>query len=239
MIIRYPTGQYQDAGQLPKNESDPANVTFTISNEAPKRSTDVVLQLPQAEELHKRQPPIYSDQVRRTAMGKLVFTVVKANRDNTGSNRRQFDIGQYLEFSDEEVADVSQPSIPLTVDLQHNTSLLDFGVTGLTDEEIASVVSQSTARKKQLDSELAQIQSQILTAQTAISENQKSINEVRRTIAAVELVVSAQDPIMVKLTTREEQLVAERDVLVADLNTLNSQATQIYNDLIAISSLVK
>ncbi len=239
MIIRFPTGQYQDAGQLPKDASDSANVTFTISTDDPTRSVDTVLQLPLSEEMHKRQPPIYSDQVRRTAMGKLVFTVVAGNRSNAGSNRRQFDIGQYLDFSDETTIDVSQPSIPLIVDLQHNTSQLDLGVTGLTEQEILQITLQSTERKKQLDDQLAQIQAQILSTQTAISENQKSINEVRKTISAVQLVLPATDPIMIKLTTREDILVSERDVLSNNLNELNDNALQIYNDLVAISSMVK
>lgn len=239
MIIRFPTGQYQDAGQLPKNPSDTANVTFTISNDDPLRSTDVILQLPLVEEQHKRAPPTYSDQVRRTAMGELVFTVVMANRNNVGSNRRQFNIGQYLEFSDEETIPVSQPSIPLTVDLQHNTSQFDLTDSGLTDEEIAEITLQSTTRKKALESQLAQVQAQIQSDQMAIGENQKSINEIRRTIAAVQLILVPTDPVMIKLVTREEILVAERDVLINGLNALNDEALQIYNDLVAISSLVK
>lgn len=239
MIIRYPTGQYQDAGQLPKSPSDPANVTFTISNEPPKRPNDLVLQLPVSEEDHKRSPLVYSDPVRRANYGELVFTVVQSNRTFVGSNRKLFDIGEYLDFSDEPTIPVDQPSIPLIVDLQHNTNQLDLADSGLSDTEIASVTAQSTEKKKELENSLAGIQAQILSEQAEIGENQKSINEVRKVIAAVQQILLPTDPIVLKLTARELELVVQRDALSTDINNLNVQAAQVYNALINVSSLVK
>lgn len=240
MIIRFPTGQYKDAGQLPTSPSDPTNVTFTISNDDPRRPADVFLQLPISEEEHQRSPLIYSDAVRRASYGELVFTVVQSNRTAAGSNTKLFATGEFLDFSDETTIPIDQPSIPLQVDLQHNTNILALGDTGLTDEEIASITAQSTARKKALENSLAGIQAQILSAQATVVENQKDINETRKVIAAVQQIpLQPSDPILLKLQARETELLAQRDALATELNNLNNQATQIYNALINVSSLVK
>lgn len=213
-------------------------MTFTISNQDPLRPMDSVLQLPISQELAKRLPPIFNDQERRVGMGELVFTVVSANRADAGSNTKTFAIGEYLEFSDEQTIPVSQPSIPLLVDVQHDTNQLDLVSSGLSAEEITSITLQSTVKKKALEDSLAQIQVQILDGQTAIMENQKSINEIRKVIAAVQQILLPTDPVLVKLNGNLQTLLTERDTLSNQLNANNVQATQIYNALLAISSLV-
>lgn len=238
MIIRFPTGQYKDAGQLPESPSDPRSVTFTISNDAPARPNDIVYQLPLSEEEHARPPLIYTDAQRRTSYGELVFTTVKANRTDIGSNTKLFATGEFLEFSDETTIPIDQPAIPLSVDLQHNTNILDLSNAGLTDEEIASITLQSAAKKKALEESLAGIQAQILNGQTAVVENQKDINETRKVLSAVQQILSPTDQIILKLQTREAELIAERDTLSTQLNNLNTQATQIYNALINVSTIV-
>lgn len=238
MIIRFPTGEYQDAGQLPKSPSDPTSVTFTISNDDPKRPQDSVLQLPISQELAKRDPPIFDDQERRVSMGELIFTIVSANRADPGSNTKTFAIGEFLEFSDEQTIPVSQPSIPLLVDIPHNTNQLDLVNSGLNEQEIAAITAQSTVKKKELEDSLSQIQVQILNGQTAITENQKDINEVRKVISAVQQILPPADPIMVKLNSNLQTLLAQRDTLTNQLNDNNVQATQIYNALLAVSNLV-
>lgn len=238
MIIRYPTGQYKDAGQLPETPSDPRSVTFTISNEAPLRPNNIVYQLPISEEEHARPPLIYTDAERRTSYGELVFTTVKANRTSTGSNTKLFATGEFLEFSDETAIPIDQPAIPLSVELQHNTNILDLSNAGLTPEEITSITQQSAVKKKALEDSLAGIQAQILNGQTAVVENQKDVNETRKVLAAVQQVLQPTDPIVLKLQTRETELLAERDSLSTQLNSLNVQATQIYNALINVSVIV-
>jgi hypothetical protein len=154
MIIRFPTGLYQDAGQLPVDPDDSGNVTFVISNDDPSRSTALTLQLPVAEELRKRDPLIYSDLVRRTAFGELVFTLVEANRNETGTNRKTFAVGELLDFTDEEIDLPDTKSVPKQIDLQHNTNVLDLEDAGLTEDEIVGLSLASTARKKQLQAEV-------------------------------------------------------------------------------------
>lgn len=238
MILKFPTGLYQDAGQLPKSPSDAGNVTFTISNEIPRRSDTLVVQLPVSEEIRPAPSSLYDDNTRREAYGELVYTTVEANRSLAGSNKKIFSIGEFLEF---DVDDIELPEllgVPRHVDLQHNTNLLDYEDAGLSLDEITSITLAAATKKKELENTMASLQMQISDQQTAVTENQKKINETRKLISAISQIVSPDDAIMIKLNVREDELVAERDVIIAAINNTNTLIKSTYDALVKISELV-
>lgn len=238
MILRFPTGLYQDAGQLPVDPSDVGNVTFVISNEAPKRSNALFVQLPVSEETRPAPAPIYDDATRREGYGELVYTLVESNRSEPGTNKKLFGIGEFLEFDTEEIVLPDLLGVPRQVDLQHNTNFLDYADAGLTTTEVDEIVAQATTRKKELEAEIAELQVQVGNQQAAAIENQKRINETRKLISAVSQIIGSDDAILKKLQTRESDLLVERDAIVALMNELNTDLKTAYNQLVKISELV-
>ena len=238
MILRFPTGLYQDAGQLPEDPSDSGNVTFVISNDIPKRSDALFIQLPVSEEIRPAPAPIYDDATRREGYGELVYTLVESNRSEPGTNKKLFGIGEFLEFDTEEVDLPDLLGVPRQVDLQHNTTLLDYADAGLTTDEIDEITASATLKKKELEGAVAELQVQVGNEQTAAIENQKRINETRKLISAVSQIVGSDDTILKKLTTRESDLLIERDAIIALINSLNSQLKVAYDQLVKISELV-
>lgn len=244
MIIRFPTGLYADAGQLPVNPADAGNVTYTISNDAPKRPVDSTLQLPLAEELKLRAPLAYSDKVRRAQLGPLIYTYVNANQTIPASNRKMFEVGQFLDFNSEAIDLPEQTPIPSVVLIQHNQNLLDLQDAGLSDAQSNSLIDLSTTKKKALEDQLATIKNDIANQKIDISENQKQLNEVIKIISAVRVVLdipegsTVTDPTLDQLLTRQADLETARTSLVAALDVLNSDATTTLNALISVSELV-
>lgn len=238
MILRFPTGLYQDAGQLPEDPSDSGNVTFVISNEAPKRSDALFIQLPVSEEIRPAPAPIYDDATRREGYGELVYTLVESNRSETGTNKKLFGIGEFLEF-DTEVVDLPDLlGVPRQVDLQHNTTLLDYSDAGLTTAEVEEITASATLKKKELEGTVASLQVEVANQQTAALENQKRINETRKLISAVSQIIGSDDAILKKLKTREADLLIERDAIVVLINDFNNQLKAAYDQLVRISELV-
>lgn len=237
MIILFPTGLYQDAGQLPEAPKDAGNVTFTISSTEPRRSESTVFQLPVAEELHQRGTPILTDAQRREVLGDLVYTIVDASRTIPGSGKKMFSVGQFLEFTDEDLVLPDMSGVPTKVSFQHNTNLLDFADAGLSQDEIDAIQSEAAATKKTLEAQMSSIQSQIGDKQVQITENQKNINEANKLADAVALL--SNSVVAAKLSTRLTNLTTERVTLIAAINDLNDQATQTYNDLVKVSELVR
>jgi hypothetical protein len=198
-----------------------------------------------AQELAQRSPLAYNDKTRRAQLGPLVYSYVNANQTVPGSNRKMFEVGQFLDFNSEEIALPEQTPIPAVVDIQHNMNLLDLQDAGLTTAEISSLIDLSTTKKKELEDQLADIQSDMSNQRIAITENQKQINEVVKIISAVRVVVNIpegsiqHDPTLDQLLARQADLEAARAALIVELNSMNSQATIILNALISVSELVK
>ena len=238
MILRFPTGLYQDAGQLPTDPSDVGNVTFVISNDSPKRSDALFIQLPVSEEIRPAPAPIYDDATRREGYGELVYTLVESNRSESGTNKKLFGIGEFLEFDTEDIDLPDLLGVPRQVDLQHNTNVLDYADAGLTTDEIDEITASATLRKKELEGVVAELQVQVSNEQTAAIENQKRINETRKLISAVSQIMSSDDAILKKLQTRESDLLIERDAIIALINNLNTQLKTAYDQLVKISELV-
>lgn len=250
MIILYPTGLYADAGQIPwsdeiENQSDAGNITYTVSNNVPARPQDLTVQLPLAEEVAQRPPLAYTDKTRRAQLGELIYTYVDANQTVPGSNRKLFEVGEYLDFNSPEIDLPGQTPVPSIVDIQHNTNLLDLSDAGLSTDQQNALIDLSTTMKKTLEDQLAVIQNQINNQKIAINENQKQINEVIKIISAVRVVVgipagsSKHNPTLDQLLARQAELEVARTSLITSLTDLNTQATTALNSLLSVSELVK
>jgi hypothetical protein len=236
MIIRHPTGLYQDSGQIPIKDSDSGNITYVISNDDPARSLSNTVQLTSAEEMRSLPQSQYDDDYRRQSYGELIYTVVDGNESIAPSNKKLFSIGQILDF---EIDDVSVDSVAIhKVDVQHNTNLIDYSDSGLSDEEIDYIMSAAQQKKMHLESEISSAQSQIKDTNVLISDNQKKINETKKIIFAVSA-ISDVDPILEKLNQKYESLIDDRDKLIETYNELTSSLSKLFDDMLKISELVK
>ena len=237
MILRYPTGLYQDAGQLPVKESDSGNITYTISNETPNRSTAPTVQLTSSEELKQLPVSDYTVEYRRESFGELIYTVVDSNESIVSSNKKLFSVGQILEFDDEEIPAPTSTNVQ-NIDIQHNTNIIDYSDVGLSDDETDKLLSDASIRKSQLETEIASLQSSIKDTNLSIVDNQKKINETKKVILAVES-ISSVDPILVKLRERYTELITTRDTLIDTQNDLSVQLGQSFDLLLKVVEVVK
>lgn len=237
MIIKYPTGLYQDAGQLPIKESDSGNVTFTISNEIPKRATSPTVQLTAAEELKPLPLPDYAFEDRRELYGELIYTLIDGNESATPTGKKLFSIGQVLEFDEEEFDIPDSVNIPY-VDVQHNTNIMNYDDAGLSEDDVTLITSNAMVRKSELENEIAAAQSLLYDLQTGISENQKTLNEVNKIISAVQSLPNSTD-ILNKLKLKQEELIQSRSELTDQYNAKTIELNDLFDQMLKISEIVK
>ena len=242
MIIRFPTGLYKTV--LPQKPSDDQSVIFTISSTDPPRSTEVFQELPIAETV-KQKEPIINELDRRDSYGGLIFTLDSGSQTLAGSAKKSFEVGQMLDF-DQTVESASLTQAPQSVEIRHDTNVLDLEATGLNDAEISELISASEQKKQSLDKELTQIISVMDNIKMAIDENQKDINEVQKTISAAEVALSGSagtgasgSPIMDKLNAQLDILQEQKQALIDSLASLDTQAGIIRDELLNVSQLVR
>ncbi len=239
MIMLSPSGAF--ARILPQDEEDSTPVTWTISNQPPPPIVpSFIVKAPQG--VVKSDPPVeYSN---RDDFGELIFTVVEGRGTMPGTNRRVYEAGEVIEFSDDApTADPAQPPQPVTV--QHNNNMLDLEDLGLDAAEIDELATQSAQRLADIKSEIASLQSIISDIRIQIRENQKAINEARKAIKAVSVVYGItsggtnSNDIYEKLLLKLDELEAARTALNNSL-TENSAALQsVQDDMVNVSQLVK
>lgn len=245
MIIKYPTGLYSTI--LP-GEGGSGNVTYTISTQAPPRPEVRVLQLPVAEQLRKLPDEVFTEDQRRAAVGELVFTIVKSSRSLAGSNTKQFEIGETLIFDDD--IDQAEPlqivRVPDTVEIRHDTNLLNLTSIGLSNDEIAILTKESEDKKRALERELSDTRMEIENLKVQITETQKKINETNKAVGAVREIYdipendeSYENPIYQKLLSTKTELETTRDTLIVEHNSKGLEAEEIYKAIQRISELVR
>lgn len=242
MIIKYPTGLYRDA--LPINPEDVGNVTFTISNTTPPRSTLVFPKLPSrtANIFPSRTPPSQAE-VRRQC-GTLVFTVSAAGRTQAGNNSRQFEIGQVIPFGPNATTAVVPMLVAKVTETRHDTNVLDYDAMGMVAEDQALIAAQSFRAHQALSGQLNDLKQKRADAEIMVTTQQKVINETNRTIAAMEVVQSqAVDPdvmaLLLKLKARRQVAFAVRDQAVTDANTYAQQAGAVLDKLRSVAVVLK
>jgi hypothetical protein len=235
VIIRFPTGLFRTV--LP-TETGPGNVIFTVSNNSPPRVSTTTLQLPVASTVRLRESDV-TDEERRLSVGERVFTITSGFKVNPGSNKRAFEIGQLLDFSDDLTQTIEPLKLPADIVIQHNNNLFDLGALGLTEDQIQELIDRSTEKFNELKISLASLQSEAKDLGVQIAENQKAINEQVKVIEVTKVVLDATNPINVDLADKLTVLRTQRDELIAAQMAKNLEAQEVYNQLLTISTVVK
>jgi len=240
MIIRFPTGLYESVGQIPTGQAS-GNITWTISTEDPMRAASAsFLKLPLAEEIRPTPERIFSNEQRRSQLGELVFTITEGRRVEPGSNTKLFEVGQQLSFDDiVSSTAVTRAIIPGTIEIQHNTNILDLQNAGLTEDQIDEITVQARARQDELSDLIADLQVEIKGIEVRITENQKQINETNKILQAVLELSLTGSEVEEDLQSRLSLLSEERDALTVDLNESNAQVEAANQSLLTVAQLVR
>ena len=236
MIIRYPTGLYKD--QIPQQPSDSGNVTFTISNEDPATSGENFIIFPIVEQLKKRPDRVYDSEQRRARLGELVYTITTGGTPASGRSTKLFEVGQMLEFSDSMVESVSVDAVPSSLEIQHNTNLLDLEALGLTEEETAELMTDSAATEEKIEAQLTETQDQIAENKAVIIELQKTVNAANKVLNALN-VLGGNEDIVERITKTRDDAQVEQTELGVETEDLIALSTALQNRLFAISQLVR
>jgi len=223
MIIRFPTGLYRSI--LPKG-TQAGSVTYIISNQNPPKTEVRAIQIPTFERRKPLPQSLYTPGERRGGFGELIYTLAKANRSKPGSNIKQFEVGEIIEFTDDPIEEVLFTNAPDSIEIQHNTNILDLDSIGLSPVEIDQLIAESERRKDELEKEFTSLKSELETFNADISENQKKINESNKTIKAVRSIYNIP-------------VEAERSQLISNRNTKSTEVEEAYNKLISVSQLVR
>jgi hypothetical protein len=235
MIIRFPTGLYKT--QIPQSPSDEGNVTYTISTEDPASSAENFIIFPIAEQLKTRSSRVYTDEQRRARLGDLVYSISSGGSTVEGRNTKLFEVGQILEFTDESTTS-GLDSVQKTLEIQHNTNLLDLEGLGLTEDEMEQLGKNSSALQKQLERQLSELKNQITDNNAAIKDLQKTINEANKALSAL-AVLGGNEDLVAKVTTTRDEAQIDQNLLIDETTLLNTLASQTRDKLYAISELVR
>lgn len=239
LIITFPTALYSPV--LPKKNTDSQSITYTVSSEDPPRYEQTYNQIPYAEEIKPLPDRIYTEKELRTYAGELVFTVSKPSEGESGSNVKQFEVGQFIDFGDvEDIQELNTQNVPNVIELTQNTNVLDYQKAGLSQDEANLLISLSEDKMNKIIGELNAINATVNDNQTKITENQKELNEVRKMINATELVIdSSTSEILDKLKNQEQALLLERESLITSTNELIDFADERFSELLKIREVVR
>lgn len=239
MIIKYPTGFYYDI--LPIEPQDSGNITFTISNNTPPRTNLVFPKISAGvvERGQGRKPSVsYLD--NRKYLGDLIFSISSSRRRVTGNNSRQFEIGQVLEFSNDDTVAIDPMLVNPVTEIQHNTNVFDYDKLGVTEEEQALIAQESLRAHSELTNQLNGLKQYRADAEAEINNQQKVVNEANRAITAMEAIKSADMlPLITKLTAKRDEAAAARDETIDLANDYAAQADDVLAQLRAVAVVLK
>lgn len=225
---------------LPTEASDVGNITWTISSQDPPNSEGSFVKVPASQILRKRDPRIYNNEDRRASLGQLAITLASNDYNNTWSNKKLYEPGQVLEFSDvDNISELDIQSVPVEVEIIHNTNQLDLENLGLEEDDIISISRLADAKKGELETQLTQKKLELEIIKGNIVDNQKKINEADKAIAAVRLIVAANDPRLIRLVESRAVATASKDSLTDEYNAVVADIDNIYGQLLTISQLVR
>ena len=235
MIITHPTALYTSI--IPQSASDSGNVTYIISMTTPPKGPLTEIQLPAAIEYRKRQPiePKKPD-------GQRVYTNTLSNASSIGSAKKQFEVGQVLEFgvSEESTLQPMLASNPLQI--RHDTNILDLSSLGVSQEDITAINNSADTQFTILNAELSTVRQTRIDTETDITENQKNQNETKKAIAALEQLVQSDPSLQSVLDSLKVKLAAfvvQMNALVAMANEQADAATNLENRILAVAQMVR
>lgn len=235
MILKGPTGPFKN--KLPASPSDSGSVTYTISNkEAPNITPVKTLILPEIENI--RPAPKLDKNIRNT-LGDLIYSITTGAKSSPGSNKKTFEVGELLETTITEVANILSIQVPESINIQHNTNKLDFASMGLTANEVASIEAASISTFETLRTQANSLKRTVENIKISIKENQKNINELNKAIKSLYIVYPNGNSTITKLENTLSTENKTQSDLNFDLNETIKQLNIVYNDIVRLSEVVR
>jgi hypothetical protein len=241
VIVKFPTGLYRDV--LPVNPQDRGNVTFTISNTTPPRTNLVFPKIPVGlVDRGRDKPEPITPLDNRKYLGDLIFSISSSRRRAVGSNSKQFEIGQVLEFEESDTAAVEPMLVSAVTEIQHNNNIFDYDALGVTEEEQATIAMASLKTHSDLTDQLNKLKQQRADAEVDINLQQKLINETNRTIKALEVIAKSSSDVadlITKLKKKRAEATAARDKAIEAANGYAADAEAVLVQLRAVAMVLK
>lgn len=230
MIINYPTALYRSV--LPASNKS-GNVTYTISNQDPPKSISVFLQLPRNEETRKQPQRTYSKADKRKFSSNLIFNLTIPSLSTEGSGSKTFEIGQFLDFTNESETIPDSYSLE-SIELRQDTNIVDYKKHGLDESEYANIVKIAGKRMDEISNEINIIGTRLNDNKENISSNQSDINESTKLYDNIVLILGTGNEQAKKVQTKilnyneyKIKLLAERDILLTTLDSLRSDLSKV------------
>jgi hypothetical protein len=195
------------------------------------------VQLPAAIEYRQRKP------INTTKPdGQRVYTDTLSSASAIGSAKKQFEVGQVLEFgvSDESTLQPMLASNPLEV--RHDTNILDLSSLGVSQADIIAINNSADNQFNTLNAELNVVRQARIDTETDISENQKNQNETKKAIAALEQLVSSDpslQPVLDSLKKKLAAFVVQMDALIVIANEQATNASDLESKILAVAQMVR
>lgn len=236
MIIKAPTGLF--APILPTGPSDPGNYTFTISNESVPRSPETFVQLPASEAIRREPEPVFNKEQKRIFAGELIFDITKTSEAVTGSGVRQFEVGEVLEFSEEEQA-TADPYVLDDIEMRQDLKVIDFASAGLSQEEFDELQTASLKKQNEITAEIAKLGSDLKDNSASISANQANINNSQSVLENILLVLGEGSSSAEKVKNNLESLELEKVTLLSNREELQSNIDSLRDQLVKVREVVR
>jgi hypothetical protein len=204
---------------------------------SPPNGSLTEVQLPSAIERRQRSP---IDTTKPD--GQRVYTDNLAGPSSIGSAKKQFEVGQVLEFAVSQESTLKPMLVPDSLEVRHDTNILDLASLGVSQDDIEIINKSADTQFTTLNAELSVVIQDRMNIETAISENQKNINETKKAIdALVQLVQhdpSLQD-VLDSLRVKLAEFTAESIILVERANVQAALASSLENQILAVAQMVR
>ena len=236
MIITAPTGLYKSI--LPQNPSDAGNFTFTISDQPPPRSGESFVQLP-LPEIGKQLPDrVFTKLQKRVFYGELVYDITVSGPGTTGNGTSQFEVGQVLNFVDQE-EELVDPFELDSIELRQDLKVVDFEAAGLNEEDYAELRLASEKRLEELTLEIAIVSTELKSNADSIQSNQANTNNSASLLANIVIVLGDDSSQANKVKDNIESLQEEKDELLSSRDESQSSLSDLRDELQRVREVVR
>lgn len=234
MIINHPTALYIPI--LPKS-GEAGNITYTISTQDPPRSLEIFVQLPLSEEIRQSPSRVFTKIQKRQFYGQLLYDITIPGPSSSGSGIPQFEIGEILEFTDQ---DLEADSYSLNkIELRQDLKVVDFELAGLSQEEYYELVLASERRIDELSDEINTVGQKLKNNSSKISSNQASINNSNSVLENIVAVFGEDHPSAKKVQNNIDNLVEERNLLLESRLIMQEELDGLRNQLQRVRESVR
>jgi hypothetical protein len=230
MIINFPTALYTSV--LP-GINQPGNITYTISNQNPPKSTSTFLQLPRTEEIRKSPQATYTKSEKRKFYSDLIFNITIPSLSTEGNGSNTFEIGQFLDFTDNTEVQ-SDPYSLASIELRQDTGVVNYKKYGLSKSEYDNIVNIAEQKMNDISDEINVVGTRLNDNKENISSNQSDINESTKLYDNIVLVLGSDSDEAKKVQSKidgynqlKADLLTERDNLLTNLDALRTDLSKI------------